>query len=194
MLKRVDGKRQMWHFQRLLFSSLRSYSAEVAHLDNVQLTVYEKQYFTPVLTCSNLVKTFQTCSRLFTPVHTCSYLFTPVHTSVTTLFMPWQFLVEFSPCESCYFSILRAILLKLHIWAHLIESYPTVHCLNSCVEKISIPFAAHTTLTMYDRHEMSFLHFQKLLFFSLTSYPAEIAYFNLPNQELSNFVRLMELY
>ena len=61
-------------------------------------------------------------------------------------------------------------------------------------KKISIPFAAQTTLTMYDRHEMSFLHFQKLLFFSLTSYPAEIAYFNSPNRELSYFVQHMELY
>ena len=33
-----------------------------------------------------------------------------------------------------------------------------------------------------------------LLFFSLTSYPAEIAYFNSPNQELSNGVGLVELY
>ena len=40
----------------------------------------------------------------------------------------------------------------------------------------------------------SFLHFQKLLFFSLTSYPAAIAYLNLPNRELSIGVRLMKLY
>ena len=33
---------------------------------------------------------------------------------------------------------------------------------------------------------MSFLHFRKLLFFSHTSYPGEIAYFNSPNRELSN--------
>ena len=33
-----------------------------------------------------------------------------------------------------------------------------------------------------------------LLFFSITSYPAEIANFNSPNRELSNFVQLMELY
>ena len=38
------------------------------------------------------------------------------------------------------------------------------------------------------------LHFRILLFFSLTSYPAEIAYFNSPNQELSNGARVMELY
>ena len=39
-----------------------------------------------------------------------------------------------------------------------------------------------------------FLHFRMLLFFSITSYPAEIAYFNSPNRELSNDVRVMELY
>ena len=37
-------------------------------------------------------------------------------------------------------------------------------------------------------------HFRTLLFFSFTSYPGEIAYFILPNRELSNFVQLMELY
>ena len=39
-----------------------------------------------------------------------------------------------------------------------------------------------------------FLHFRMLLFFSITFYPAEIAYFNSPNRELSNGVRVMELY
>ena len=39
-----------------------------------------------------------------------------------------------------------------------------------------------------------FLHFRMLLFFSITFYPAEIAYFNSPNWELSNGVRVMELY
>ena len=35
---------------------------------------------------------------------------------------------------------------------------------------------------------------RKLLFFSLTSYPAEIAYLSSPNWELSNGVRLVLLY
>ena len=39
-----------------------------------------------------------------------------------------------------------------------------------------------------------FLHFRTLLFFSLTSYPAEIAYVNSPKRELSNGARVMELY
>ena len=102
-------------------------------------------------TCSDLFKAGQnssylfpplhSCSQLFTPVHTCSHLFTPVHTSVTIYALhALQFLVEFSPCESCYFSILRVILLKLHVFAHLIESWPTVYGLSSCIEiKLSIP-------------------------------------------------------
>ena len=39
-----------------------------------------------------------------------------------------------------------------------------------------------------------FLHFRTLLFFSLKSYPGEIAYFNSPNRQLSNGARVMELY
>ena len=38
-----------------------------------------------------------------------------------------------------------------------------------------------------------FLHFWMLLFFSITPYPAEIAYFNSPNRELSNVVLLVEV-
>ena len=47
---------------------------------------------------------------------------------------------------------------------------------------------------MYARLAMSFLHFRTLLFFSLTPYPVEIAYFNPPNRQLSNGARVMELY
>ena len=50
------------------------------------------------------------------------------------------------------------------------------------------------TVTMYARRAMSFLHFRMLLFFGLTSYPYEIAYFNSPNWELSYGVRVMALY
>ena len=39
-----------------------------------------------------------------------------------------------------------------------------------------------------------FLHFWTLLFFSLRSYPGEIAYFNSPNRKLSNGARVMDLY
>ena len=50
-------------------------------------------------------------------------------------------------------------------------------------------------MTMYARLVMSFfLHFQTLLFFSLTSYPGEIAYFNSPNGEVSNGAQIIQLY
>ena len=39
-----------------------------------------------------------------------------------------------------------------------------------------------------------FLHFPMLLFFGLTSYPAEIVYFNSPHGELSYGVRVTALY
>ena len=160
-------------------------------VESVRLTVQEKQYFTPVLTCSNLVKAFHTCSHLYTPVHTCSHLLTPVHTSshlltpfhtcsqlftpvhtcshlsdLSTLFVQRKFLVDFSPRDSCYFSILRAFLLRLHISAHLINSYPTVYDLSSCIQiKISIPQAAHTKVTMYACRAMSFFALTNALIF-----------------------------
>ena len=86
----------------------------------------------PVHTCSHLLTPVHTCSQLFTPFHTCSHLLTPQWLS--TLFVQWQFFVEFSPCKSCSFSNLRATLLKLHIFAHLIENYPTVSGLSICIE------------------------------------------------------------
>ena len=86
-----------------------------------------------------------------------------VHTLVTTLLAQRRFLVEFSPWESCSFSILRAILLKLHIFAQLIESYPTVSGWSSCIKKRSIPQAAHTIVTMYACREMSFFALSKAL-------------------------------
>ena len=128
--------------------------------------VEEKQYFTPVLTCSNLVKTFHTCSHLFTPVntcsvftpiHTCSHLFTPVNTSLL-LFTPvypscspyysghlrLSQNVNFCTFEGFYFSVLRPILVKLHILGRLIESFLMVYSIWSCIEiKMSIPLEAH---------------------------------------------------
>ena len=48
--------------------------------------------------------------------------------------------VNFCPFEGLYFSVLRPILLKLHIIAHLIESFPTFYSLWSCIEvKLSTP-------------------------------------------------------
>ena len=42
--------------------------------------------------------------------------------------------------------------------------------------------------------QCQFLDFRMLLFFDLTSYPGEMAYFNWPNRELSNGVQVMALY
>ena len=47
---------------------------------------------------------------------------------------------------------------------------------------------------MYARRAMSFFALWNLLFFGLSSYPTEIAYFNSPNGVLSNGVRVMALY
>ena len=47
---------------------------------------------------------------------------------------------------------------------------------------------------MYARRAMSFFALWNLLFFGLTSYPGEIAYFNSPIRELSYGVRVMALY
>ena len=52
----------------------------------------------------------------------------------------------------------------------------------------------HNSVTMYALRTMPFLHFQMLLFFSILFYPAEIAFFNSPNWQLSNGVQVMEQY
>ena len=148
---------------------------------------------TPVHTCSHLFTPVHTFSQLFTPVHTCSHLSDYLRCSRNGSFslnFPLAKAVIFRSYvqDPHYLSdVWCAILLKLPIFAHLIESYPTVSGLSSCIEKqISIPQAAHTTVTMYAVANCHFLHFQILLFFSLTSYPAEIAYFTLPKGKISN--------
>ena len=57
-----------------------------------------------------------------------------------------------------------------------------------------IPQAAHTTVTMYAGHEMSFFALSNALILQSYAYPAEIAYFNSPNRELSNGAWVVELY
>ena len=53
----------------------------------------------------------------------------------------------------------------------------------------------HNKVTMYAHCAMSFFCiFRMPLFFGLTSYAGEIAYFNSPNPELSTGVRVMALY
>ena len=138
-----------------------------------------------------------TCSLLFTPVHNCSHLFTPVHTHLSDYLHSahWQFFVEFSPCESCYFSILRAILLKLHIWAHLIESYPTVYGLRSCIErKMSIPQAAYITVTIDARRAVIFCTFESSYSSVLRPILLKLHILTHLMRELSNGVLVMALY
>ena len=72
--------------------------------------------------------------------------------------------------------------IALHTFSDL--SKPVQTCLNqSAIQWPCTPIA-----------RCHFLHFWMLLFFGLTSYPAEIAYFNSPNEELSNGVRVMALF
>ena len=133
-----------------------------------------------------LVQTWSNFSHLFTAVHTSVTIYTFCAMAVSR----WIF-----PLRKLLFFDLTCRLVEIAYFAHLIESYSTVHSLSSCIEKISIPQAAHTTVTMYARRKMSFFALSNaLIFFSLTSYPTEIAYLNLPYWKLSNFVRLMELY
>ena len=84
------------------------------------------------------------------------------------LCVQWQFVVEFSSCGSCYFSILRPrpALSRGHLMCYLVEIAclcPPNRELSNGVwleklfrKKISISLAAHTTVTMYARREMSF--------------------------------------
>ena len=77
-------------------------------------------------------------SHLFWPVQTCPNLFT-IQWPCTLVA---QF--QFPPFEGFYFSVLHRILLKLHILAHLIESFPMMYSLCSCIKiKMSIPLRAH---------------------------------------------------
>ena len=137
-----------------------------------------------------MVKTFHTCSHPFTPVHTCSHLTDYLRSSRHGSF-------------SLNFSLAKAVILRSYVlsfwncifFAHLIESYTTMHGLSSCVEKKCIDpsgspyYSDHVCLS-----HVIFLHFRMPLFFSITSYPPEIAHFNSPNGELSNVARLMKLY
>ena len=72
--------------------------------------------------------------------------------------------------------------IALHTCSDLSKPGPT--CLNqSAIQWPCTPVAL-----------CHFLHFPMLFFFGLTSYPDEIAYYNSPNRELSNGVRVMALY
>ena len=86
--------------------------------------------FTPVLTCSNL----------FTPQWGCPFV------------AQFQLFLQISPSESCYFSVLCPIMLKLHILSRLIESFATAYGLCSCIEiKLSIPLEAYALISSMER-------------------------------------------
>ena len=52
--------------------------------------------------------------------------------------------VIFYTLERTYSSVLRSILVKLHIFTRLIDSFPMVHGSWSCVElEMLIPLGAH---------------------------------------------------
>ena len=76
--------------------------------------------------------------------------------------------VIFCIFECSYSSVLRPILVKLHILTCLIESFPTLYGLWSCIEKeMSIPLAANGK------------RFERRNFFSVMSCPAEKCIFQL---------------
>ena len=72
---------------------------------------------------------------------TCPNLSKPVHHTVTMCDCPT--ISFFYTFEFFFSSVLRLILLKLHILTRLIESFQTVYGLWSCIEKeMSIPLGA----------------------------------------------------
>ena len=52
----------------------------------------------------------------------------------------------FGPIEGSHSSVLCRILLKVHILTRLIESFPTLYGLRSCIEiEMLIPLGAHAS-------------------------------------------------
>ena len=99
-----------------------------------------------------------TCSHLFTLVHTCSDLFTPVHTSVTIYALRamavsrWIF-----PLREVLFFDLTCYLVEIAYFCSPNRELSNGVWLEELYrKKISIPLAAHTTVTMYARRKMSF--------------------------------------
>ena len=96
--------------------------------------------------------------------------------------------VIFCTFERSYSSVLRPILLKLHILTRLIDSFPMVHGSWSCIEKeMLIPLGAHA-LKAIDRKI-----FERGNFLVLRPALLKIAYFNSGNRQLSIAVLPKEL-
>ena len=118
-------------------------------------------------TCSDLFKPCQNFSHLFPPVHICSHLFTIVPTC-SYLFLP------------------------LHTCSHLFTAVPTCYHLFTPVHTCS-DFSDYLRSSRNGTFSLNF-PLAKAVFFDLTCYLVEIAYFCSPNRELSNCVRLLQLY
>ena len=91
--------------------------------------------------------------------------------------------MSISPFESPYSSVLRPILLKLHFLTRLINNFPMVHGLWSCIEiEMLISLGAHA----YRKSEpCNFLVLRPVLL--------KIVYFNSVNRQLSIAVLPKEL-
>ena len=86
-------------------------------------------------TCSDLSKPVRTCLNLSELVWTCPQYSDHVRLSRNAIFCTFE-------CSNS--SVLRPILVKLHILTHLIESFSKVYGLWRCIEvKLSIPLGAH---------------------------------------------------
>ena len=159
-----------WIFplQKLLFFDLRLILLKLhilAHLLKSFPTVYSLCEFrerashglgNTVLHLSWLV---QTCSNIFTPVHTCTHLFTPVHNS-------------------------SHLFTHVHNSSHL---FTPQWLRSSRIESFSsepVQTGSQYSALVRSSPNVIFCTFETLLFFSLTSYPGEIAYFNSPNRQI----------
>ena len=139
-----------------------------------------------------------TSPHLFKPVQTCSNLFKPVNTSCQSDCDDVRPSSNFS--FSLHFSISKADIFQSYIlscWsclhlAHLIEIFPTVYGWSSLGKSSAshlfkpVHPCTHLSEDVCSPRNFSLsfnFPFWKLLFFSLTSYPADVAYFSSPNKE-----------
>ena len=138
------------------------------NLDSVRLMVEEKQCFTPVLTCPNLSK----------PARTCPQYSDHVRSSRS----------HFCTFKGSYSSVLRPILLKLHTLTHLVDSFPMVYGVWSCVEiNVSILLRS-SCLQTFD-----WKPFERRNFLVLRPVLLKMAYSSSANRQLSIAVRLVKL-
>ena len=111
----------------------------------------------------------------------------PVHNTVTMYACGAKSF--FCTFECSYSSVLRRILVKLHILTRLVESFPMVYRLWRCIEVRFVNPSRSPCLKTVHRKS-----FECGNFLVLCPVPLKIAYFNSANRELSNGVQVMELY